>query len=96
MTEDRERLKEQIRAMPLGRLMRIRLDPLIRTADGGDTPLLTMAITHVERALIEAALERTEGRRGATPELLGIHRNTLRQKIRDHGLRAPRRRGTRR
>jgi len=96
MTDDSERLEEQIRAMPLGRLMRIRLDPLIRTADGGDTPLLTMAVTHVERALIESALERTGGRMGATAELLGIHRNTLRQKIRDHALRPPRRRGTRR
>jgi DNA-binding protein Fis len=96
MTDDREHLKEQIRAMPLGRLMRIRLDPLIRTADGGDTPLLAMAISHVERALIEAALERTEGHMSATAEILGIHRNTLRQKIRDHRLRAPRRRGVRR
>ena len=93
---DRELLEAQIQAMPLGRLMRIRLDPLIRTADGGDTRLLAMAVTHVERALIEAALERTGGRMGATAELLGIHRNTLRQKIRDHGLRATRRRGTRR
>jgi DNA-binding NtrC family response regulator len=95
MSEDRERLKEQIRAMPLGRLMRIRLDPLIRTAVGSDTPLLTMAVTHVERALIEAALERTGGHMGATAELLGIHRNTLRQKIRSYGLRGTRRRGTR-
>ena len=96
MTKDQERLEDRIRAMPLGRLMRIRLDPLIRTADGSDTPLLTMAVTHVERALIEAALERTGGRKGATAELLGIHRNTLRQKIRDHGLDTPRRRRKRR
>ncbi len=96
MTDDRERLEDRIRAMPLGRLMRIRLDPLIRTADGGDTPLLTMAVSHVERALIEAALERTGGHKGATAELLGIHRNTLRQKILDHGLGAPGRRRARR
>lgn len=96
MSTERDELVAQIQAMPLGRLMRIRLDPLIRTADGGATPLLTMAVSHVERALIEAALERTEGGLGAAAELLGIHRNTLRQKIHDHGLRAPRRRGTRR
>jgi len=96
MSSESEELEERIRAIPMERLMRIRLDPLIRTADGSDTPLLAMAVTHVERALIKAGLERTGGRVGATAELLGIHRNTLRQKIRDHGLRAPRRRGTRR
>ena len=94
MTDDRERIEDRIRAMPLGKLLRIRLDPLIRTAAGGATPLLTMAVTHVERALIEAALERTKGCRSAAAELLGIHRNTLRQKIQLYGLRPPQRGGS--
>ena len=96
MSSDSEDLKERIRTIPLERLMRIRLDPLIQTARGGGTPLLAMAVAHVERALIKAGLEHTGGRAGATAELLGIHRNTLRQKMRDLGLRTPRRRGTRR
>ena len=90
MTDETERVEAAIRAMPLGRLLRLRLDPLIRTAEGGDTPLLNMAVAHVERALIEAGLEHTGGNLGATANLLGIHRNTLRQKMRDHGLK-PRR-----
>ncbi len=90
MTDETKRVEAAIRAMPLGRLMRLRLDPLIQTAEGSDTPLLNMAVAHVERALIEAGLERTSGHLGAAANLLGIHRNTLRQKMRDHGLRAPR------
>jgi len=91
MTDETDRVETAIRAMPLGRLMRLRLDPLIQTAEGGDTPLLNMAVAHVERALIEAGLERTGGHLGAAANLLGIHRNTLRQKMRDHGLRSRRR-----
>ena len=40
----------------------------------------------LERALIAEALRRCNGNRGAAAELLGLHRNTLRKKIRQFGL----------
>ena len=44
------------------------------------------AIEPVERAVIERALRQCGGNRSQAAELLGLHRNTLRAKIRDLGL----------
>lgn len=84
MTEhlsDQERIRRAICSMPLGDLMRMRLEPLLDRAEGLPAPLLVMAVGHVERALIRAALERCRGKIGKAAELLGIHRNTMRKKI---------------
>jgi len=43
--------------------------------------LYTQAIAHVEKVVIEKALERTSGNQVKAAKLLGIHRNTLRAKI---------------
>ncbi len=39
------------------------------------------AIKQIEKALIEAALERSCGNRIAAAKILGIHRNTLHMKV---------------
>ena len=52
----------------------------------GRGPLLDEALPHFERALIEAALKRTQGHRREASELLGWGRNKLTQKIRDLGM----------
>ena len=39
-------------------------------------------VKHVERAVIIKALERSEGNQIQAAEILGVHRNTLRNKIR--------------
>jgi DNA-binding NtrC family response regulator len=44
------------------------------------------AIEPVERALIRRALAETGGNQSLAAELLGVHRNTLRNKIRQYGL----------
>ena len=47
----------------------------------GETSLLTDAATIVERELILAALEHCDGNRSAAAGILGIHRETLRDKL---------------
>ena len=44
------------------------------------------ALEPIERAVIAHALARTGGKQGAAARLLGIHRNTLRAKVRELGL----------
>ena len=51
---------------------------------------LEEAIELLEKTLIERALERTHGNRSAASKLLGIHRNTLKRKMRDFELDTPR------
>lgn len=48
-----------------------------------------MTLQDIERRAIWEALERNEGRRMATARELGIDKNTLRRKIKRHGLESP-------
>ena len=57
-----------------------------RAAMLGNGPLLDEALPRFERALIGAALKRTQGHRREAAELLGWGRNTLTQKIKDLGI----------
>jgi two-component system, NtrC family, nitrogen regulation response regulator GlnG len=57
-----------------------------RAAMSGDRPLLDAAVPKFERALIRAALKRTQGHRREAAELLGWGRNTLTQKMREHQM----------
>jgi two-component system nitrogen regulation response regulator GlnG len=57
-----------------------------RAAMSGNVPLLNEALPKFERALIGAALKRTQGHRREAAELLGWGRNTLTQKMREHGM----------
>ena len=57
-----------------------------RAAMTGHVPLLDEAMPKFERALIEAALNHTRGHRREASELLGWGRNTLTQKMREHGM----------
>jgi two-component system nitrogen regulation response regulator GlnG len=57
-----------------------------RAAMTGKGPLLDEALPRFERALIFAALKRTQGHRREAAELLGWGRNTLTQKMREHGM----------
>jgi two-component system nitrogen regulation response regulator GlnG len=57
-----------------------------RAAMTGNGPLLDEALPRFERALIRAALKRTQGHRREAAELLGWGRNTLTQKMRELGM----------
>ncbi len=56
--------------------------------DGG--LFLEETIELLERALIEAALLRAEGNQSAASKALGIHRNTMKRKIKQYDLKSTR------
>jgi DNA-binding NtrC family response regulator len=69
--------------------MKDRVAPLVACVlDGG--LFLEETIELLERALIEEALLRAEGNQSAASKALGIHRNTMKRKIAQYDLKAPR------
>ena len=52
----------------------------------GETEISTEVISNVERILITAALQKTNGRKNDAAKLLGWGRNTLTRKIKEHNL----------
>lgn len=54
----------------------------------GEKPghLYNMVIHSVEKPLIEIAMQHTEGNQTRAAELLGINRNTLRQKMKQYQI----------
>jgi DNA-binding NtrC family response regulator len=54
--------------------------------DGGTGDLHRRAVEPLERELIRRALEQTNGNQTAAAGLLGLHRNTLRNKLRELGM----------
>ena len=54
----------------------------------GETPaaLYDMVISHVEKPLLEIIMERADNNQSRAAQMLGINRNTLRKKFKDHGL----------
>jgi DNA-binding NtrC family response regulator len=46
----------------------------------------TLSLKQVEAAHIRSVLEHTGGRMGEAAEILGIHRNTMTAKVREHGI----------
>jgi DNA-binding NtrC family response regulator len=61
-----------------------RTSPLEAGAGVGYAP--TMSLSEVEAAHIRSVLEHTQGRMGEAAEILGIHRNTMTAKVREHGI----------
>ncbi|MFW5732199.1 MAG: sigma-54-dependent transcriptional regulator [Planctomycetota bacterium] len=59
---------------------------IIELAGAGEDGLHEAVITPMERVLIRHALEVCDGQQGRAADLLGLHRNTLRKKIRRLGL----------
>ncbi len=54
----------------------------------GETPadLYDLVISQVEKPLLEIIMQRAENNQCRAAQMLGINRNTLRKKLRDHGL----------
>ena len=67
--------------------MRRSLNRYFKDLDG-ETPseVYTMLVRAVEQPLLAYLLDRAEGNQTRAAEMLGINRNTLRKKMREHGL----------
>jgi len=54
----------------------------------GEVPasLYDMVISQVEKPLLEVVMECADNNQSRAAQMLGINRNTLRKKLRDHGL----------
>jgi two-component system nitrogen regulation response regulator GlnG len=61
-------------------------DEAARLGEGEDPQLYERFLQLVEPPLLEAVLRHCNGNRAAAAHLLGLHRATLRQKMRRHGL----------
>lgn len=54
--------------------------------EGTEKGLYAKLLDEIEPVLFKAVLEACQGQRGKAAELLGIHRGTLRDKLRQHGI----------
>ena len=61
-------------------------DEALRLGATDDPQLYEAFLQLVEPPLLEAALRQCEGNRAAAAQLLGLHRATLRQKMRRYGI----------
>jgi Fis family transcriptional regulator len=71
----------------LVRSVRRAIEGYFRDLDG-ERPcgVYEMVISCVERPLIEAVLTRVDGNQTHAAQMLGINRNTLRKKMKNHGI----------
>lgn len=69
------------------RLVRRAIDGYFRDLEG-EKPchVYNMVINSVEKPLLESVLHRVRGNQTHAAEMLGINRNTLRKKMRVHGI----------
>ncbi|MND00858.1 DNA-binding protein Fis [compost metagenome] len=67
--------------------MRKAIDGYFRDLDGEKASgVYDMVIHCVEKPLLESVLHRVKGNQTHAAEMLGINRNTLRKKIKVHGI----------
>jgi len=57
-----------------------------RTVSPDESPIYERFLTLVEPPLLQVVLERCQGNRAAAAQMLGIHRATLRQRLRKYGI----------
>jgi Fis family transcriptional regulator len=71
----------------MARVVRRAIDGYFRDLEG-EKPcrVYNMVIHSVEKPLLESVLHRVRGNQTHAAEMLGINRNTLRKKMRVHGI----------
>jgi len=78
---------------PLAQIVRRRIKILLDRLGSHHAPdLYRRVLREVERALVEEALQRSKGSQTKAAKILGIHRNTLRARMRALGIQSPSRR----
>jgi Fis family transcriptional regulator, factor for inversion stimulation protein len=69
------------------RMVRRAIDGYFRDLDGQKPcHVYDMVINSVEKPLLESVLHRVRGNQTHAAEMLGINRNTLRKKMKVHGI----------
>ncbi len=72
---------------PLDRCVRETVEAYFRDLDGAAPQgLHAMVLDAVEKPLLEAVLRQAGGNQSKAAEWLGLHRNSLRRKLLQHGL----------
>jgi Fis family transcriptional regulator len=71
----------------MARMVRRAIDGYFRDLDG-EKPrhVYDMVIHSIEKPLLESVLHRVRGNQTHAAEMLGINRNTLRKKMKVHGI----------
>lgn len=63
------------------------MDKYFKDLDGEEPQAIyEMVIACVEKPLLEVILKHSQGNQTKASEMLGINRNTLRKKLKDHGM----------
>lgn len=71
----------------IGRSVERSLDEYFRKLDGeAPSGVYDMVIGHVERALLKSVMERANGNQTQAADMLGVNRNTLRNKLSKYHL----------
>jgi Fis family transcriptional regulator len=69
------------------RCIRKAIDGYFRDLDGEvPSAIYEMVIACVERPLLEVVLDKADGNQSRAAEMLGLNRNTLRKKMKQHGF----------
>lgn len=73
--------------LPFGECMSHSLKRYLKDLNG-EVPaaLYDMVISQVEKPLLEVVMKCAENNQTRAAQMLGLNRNTLRKKLRDHGL----------
>jgi Fis family transcriptional regulator len=71
----------------MARVVRRAIDMYFRDLDGERASgVYDMVINCVEKPLLESVLHRVQGNQTHAAQMLGINRNTLRKKMKAHGI----------
>ena len=73
----------------MARVVRRAIDGYFKDLDGERARgVYDMVINCVEKPLLESVLHRVQGNQTHAAEMLGINRNTLRKKMKAHGIKS--------
>ena len=71
----------------LAACIRKSMEDYFRHLDGEKpSAVYDMVISHVEKPLLQFVMDKAQGNQTRAAEILGLNRNTLRKKIKDHGI----------
>jgi Fis family transcriptional regulator len=81
------RARKAARPNPLAESVARSLEDYFRHLDGEPASgVYEMVINNVERALLADIMSRAQGNQTLAADMLGLNRNTLRSKLKNHGL----------